>query len=157
MNVLHTIDGLTELTLTSEEGVAAVDTTIGTPPAGSEFTLTATALSATTIVLAWTRNTDVTVTGWEYRRKQGSGAYGAWADIPRHPARGPEGAWNTNAVSITDLTAGTAYTFQVRAKKGKRGGKREQRSDGYHGRVGGVFWNAHFDCEGKHGRAFGRC
>ena len=117
VNVLHTIDGLTELTLTSEEGVAAVDTTIGTPPAGSEFTLTATALSATTIVLAWTRNTDVTVTGWEYRRKQGSGAYGAWADIPAiRPGAG--GAWNTTAVSITDLTAGTAYTFQVRAKKG---------------------------------------
>ena len=48
------------------------------------------------------------VTGYEYRRKAGTGSFGAWADIPGSDR-------DTTGYTVTRLTNGTLYTFEVRA------------------------------------------
>ena len=48
------------------------------------------------------------VTGYEYRRKTGTGSFGAWADIPGSDR-------DTTEYTVTRLTNGTLYTFEVRA------------------------------------------
>ena len=46
---------------------------------------------------------------WEYRQKAGSGEYGAWTAIPNSTA-------GTTSYTVTNLTNGQTYTFQVRGK-----------------------------------------
>ena len=48
--------------------------------------------------------------GWQYRQKEGSEDYGDWTDIAGSGSA-------TNSHVVTGLTAGSAYTFQIRAKK----------------------------------------
>ncbi len=79
------------------------------PPTG----LTATA-GETTIDLAWTppaRYGGSAITKHQYREKEGSGTYGSWTDIPSSAA----GEANANSYTVTGLTLGTTYTYEVRA------------------------------------------
>ena len=63
------------------------------------------------IRLAWTTPNDSTITHWEYRRKQGTGAYTGWTPMA-----------GTNAQSVNHLLrnqpTGVALAFQVRAVNG---------------------------------------
>ena len=58
--------------------------------------------------LDWTNPGDATITKYQYRQKKGSGGFGNWTDITGSGA-------TTVAHTVTGLTGGTAYTFQVRA------------------------------------------
>ncbi len=58
--------------------------------------------------LSWTDPGDATITKWQYRRKEGTGSYGAWMDVPSSGA-------GTTHYDVGDLTNGTTYGFQVRA------------------------------------------
>ncbi len=49
-------------------------------------------------------------TGWQYRQKQGAGAFGAWIDIAGSGAR-------TASHDVTGLTNGETYAFRVRAMR----------------------------------------
>ena len=65
----------------------------------------------TQVTLSWTAFDDggSTITKFEYRQKT-SGSYGSWMDISNSPS--------TVSHTVTGLTTGTAYTFQVRAMNG---------------------------------------
>ena len=65
----------------------------------------------TQVTLSWTAFNDggSTITKFEYRQKT-SGSYGSWMDISNSPS--------TVSHTVTGLTTGTAYTFQVRAMNG---------------------------------------
>ena len=60
------------------------------------------------VTLAWLNPQDATVTGYQVRYAEAGAAQSAWSDI------GGSGAATTSH-AVTDLTDGTAYTFQVRA------------------------------------------
>src|SRR5207249_1422006 len=82
--------------------LAAADTTPPTAPSG----LTATAASTTQINLAWTPSDDnVSVTGYLVERCQGSGCT-TFAQIA---------SVTTTTFNNTGLTAGTTYSYRVRA------------------------------------------
>src|SRR5205823_3988524 len=84
---------------------APPDTTPPTAPAG----LTATTVSTTQINLAWTASTDnVGVTGYLVERCQGSGCT-TFVQIT---------SVTTTTFSNTGLTAGTSYSYRVRATDG---------------------------------------
>ncbi len=70
-------------------------------------TPTATELSGQ-VTLTWTDPGDATITKWQYRQKAGSAAWGSEMDIPGSGS-------STTEHTITGLTDGTAYQFQVRA------------------------------------------
>ena len=57
--------------------------------------------------LSWDALTGVS--GWQFRQKAGSGTYGAWTDITGSDS-------TTDSHAVTGLTAGSSYTFQIRAK-----------------------------------------
>ncbi len=59
----------------------------------------------------WTPVGDTAITGWQFRQKTGNAAYVSWADIS-----GSDAATRTH--TVTGLTNGTPYTFQVRATSG---------------------------------------
>ena len=65
----------------------------------------------TQVTLSWTAFYDggSNITKFEYRQKT-SGSYGSWMDISNSPS--------TVSHTVTGLTTGTAYTFQVRAMNG---------------------------------------
>ena len=65
------------------------------------------------------------MTQWQYRQKEGAGAYGAWQSAVGGVALSTEHV-------VTGLTGGTSYTFQVRAAN--TGGRRLR--TGEHGGVG---------------------
>ena len=77
---------------------------------GSTLAPAAPSLSAapgeTRVALTWDNPANNTIDKYEYRRKTGTGGYGAWIDI---------GGASTTAYTVTGLTSSTAYTFQVRA------------------------------------------
>ena len=85
----------------------------GTPPAAP------TGLTVTPgnrlVVLSWSDPNNAGITGWQYRQKAGDGAWGAWTDI------GSSGA-TTTSHTVSGLNNGTAYVFQVRARKGNVNG-----------------------------------
>ena len=85
----------------------------GTPPAAP------TGLRVTPgnrlVVLSWSDPNNAGITGWQYRQKAGGGAWGAWTDI------GSSGA-TTTSHTVSGLNNGTAYVFQVRARKGNVNG-----------------------------------
>ena len=60
------------------------------------------------VALAWANPNDTTITKYQYRQKEGSGAFGNWKNISGSDA-------STTSYDVTGLTVGTAYTFQVRA------------------------------------------
>ncbi len=89
-------------TLTVTYTPPAPDTQAPTAPAG----LTATALTSTQINLSWTASTDnVAVTGYQIERCQGAGCSNFTPLI----------TVTTTSYSNTALTAGTAYSYRVRA------------------------------------------
>ena len=61
------------------------------------------------VTLAWSAGGDggSRVTKHQYRQQAGSGGYGPWTDIP--------GGANAARFTVTGLTNGTTYTFEVRA------------------------------------------
>ena len=91
----------------SPSASATPATVPATPP-----TLTATA-GNTRVTLAWTNGGDggSPITGHQYRQQAGSGVFDNWLPIP---ASAPEGL-NGTSYTVTGLTNGTSYTFQVRA------------------------------------------
>ncbi|MCY4181541.1 MAG: fibronectin type III domain-containing protein, partial [Gammaproteobacteria bacterium] len=77
------------------------------PPAG----LTATA-GTTQVTLSWTNPSDNTISGYQYRQGQGSPlAWGMWTEIVGSGA-------TTTSATVTGLTNGTQYSFEVRAVNG---------------------------------------
>ena len=83
------------------------------PPAAPTG-LTATAGSGQ-VTLSWTAPNNSTIDNWQYRRKAGTSSFGSWMDIPNSTA-------TTTAYTVTSLTNGTAYTFEVRAVAGTANG-----------------------------------
>ena len=65
------------------------------------------------VSLLWTvpASNGSAITEFQYRQKEGSGAYGGWLDVP---GSGPL----TSGYPVPNLTNGTEYTFQVRAVNG---------------------------------------
>ena len=84
---------------------ATAATPVGAPPPG---TMMAEAGNAQ-VDLSWSSGGSggSDITGWEYRQKDSNG-YGAWMAIADSDA-------NTTSHTVTDLSNGIAYTFQVRA------------------------------------------
>ena len=60
------------------------------------------------VALSWDDPSDDTITKYQYRQKEGSGGFGNWTDITGSGA-------TTTSHTVTSLTNGTAYSFQVRA------------------------------------------
>ena len=67
------------------------------------------------LTLSWTAGGDggSPVTGWEYRERQPGGDWGAWTGICT--AASDTGCASRSSHTVTGLTNGTTYTFQVRA------------------------------------------
>ena len=65
------------------------------------------------VTLTWRTpdNGSKTITGYEYRLKEGMGPFGAWTAIPNSGPR-------TTSYTVGSLTSGTVYTFEVQAKNG---------------------------------------
>ena len=82
------------------------------PPAAPTG-LTATAGSGQ-VTLSWTAPNNSTISGYQYRQKAGSGSFGSWTDIPNSDAK--------TTHTVTGLTVGTEYTFEVRAVAGTANG-----------------------------------
>ncbi len=84
---------------------------IGAPTAGA---LNARA-GDTQVVLSWAgaASSGSTITGWQYRQRQGDGGYGGWTDIENS---GPATASHT----VTGLSNGIGYRFAVRAATANR-------------------------------------
>ena len=95
---------------------AAAQAEAATPGApNAPATLSASADADEQITLAWTAGaaiTDVTVTGFEYRKRaSGDATWGDWTTIPDSG----DGEANRSSYSATGLDFGTNYEFQVRA------------------------------------------
>ena len=60
------------------------------------------------VTLAWANPSNASITGWQYRRKEGEGVYGGWTAIPGSGA-------STTSHEVLDLTSRTKYTFRIRA------------------------------------------
>ncbi len=83
------------------------------PPAapGAPTGLTATA-GDRQVVLAWTDPSNADITAWEVRQGSGSPlSWGSWTEIASSTA-------TTTTHTVTGLTNGTAYSFELRAKAG---------------------------------------
>ena len=61
-------------------------------------------------VLSWTNPNDSAITKWQYRKQESGQAYGDWTDVPSSSAA-------TTTYTVTSLTNGTTYAFEVRAFK----------------------------------------
>ena len=61
-------------------------------------------------MLKWADPGDGAITGWQYRRKEGTQPYGAWQNIQNSDA-------STTSHTVTGLTNNTTYSFRVRALK----------------------------------------
>ena len=125
----HTVTGLTKGT-TYTFAVRAVNgagstesdsrsvTIIGQSAVPDSFTAVA---GDEQVWLGWRSPADFTISGYEYRQKEGTDAFGDWQAIP--------GSRSGTAFHIvTGLTNGTSYTFQVRAVNaaGESGSSGEQ-------------------------------
>ncbi len=96
----------------SENVTIEVDTGGSTDPLPPPANLAATA-GVGQVLLAWTDPDDDTITGYQVRYSDRGAALPAWSD--RHNITSTA---STTSHPVTGLTDGTAYTFQVRAKKG---------------------------------------
>ena len=118
----HTVTGLTNGTAYafqiravagSAEG-AASGTVQATPRFDAPAGLTATA-GDTQVTLAWTDPSDNAISGYQFRQRAGSAAWGSWTAISGSGA-------DTTSHTVTGLTNGTAYSFEVRAVNGAASG-----------------------------------
>ncbi len=80
-------------------------TIIGQPAAPDSFTAVA---GDEQVWLGWRSPADFTISGYEYRQKEGTGAFGVWQKIPGSRS-------GTTFHIVTGLTNDTSYTFRVRA------------------------------------------
>ena len=80
-------------------------TIVGTPAAPDSFSAVA---GDGQVWLGWRSPADFTISGYEYRQKEGTDAFGDWQTIPGSRA-------GSTFHIVTGLTNGTPYTFQVRA------------------------------------------
>ena len=112
----HTVTGLSNGTrytfavravnATGNGLVATVNATpIAVPAAPTALSATA---GATEVALTWDDPENDTITGYQYRQATGSGASLDWSDISDSSA-------TTITHTVTGLTNGTAYSFEVRA------------------------------------------
>ena len=119
--VAHTISSLAEgtaysvtLRASNSAGASAASTavsaTTGTNPPAQTTGLLA-SVSGTTLSLTWDDPSDSTITGYQYRTKAGTAAYGSWATITGSGA-------STTSTDITGLSNSTIYSVQVRAVNG---------------------------------------
>ena len=114
--VSHTVTGLFE-GVTYTFAVSAINSTgstesdsrsvtiVGTPAAPDSFSAVA---GDGQVWLGWRSPADFTISGYEYRQKEGTDAFGDWQTIPGSRA-------GSTFHIVTGLTNGTSYTFQVRA------------------------------------------
>ena len=63
---------------------------------------------AARVALTWTDPNNSSITRWQFRRKEGTNAWGPWTRIDGSGA-------STTAQTVTGLTNGTEYRFRVRA------------------------------------------
>ena len=63
------------------------------------------------ITLSWANADNTAITRYQFRQKAGTGNYSSWTDITNSSA-------TTTTHTVTRLTNGTAYSFQVRARAG---------------------------------------
>ncbi len=80
------------------------------PPPAKPTGLTATAGNGV-VGLAWADPENSDITAYQYRQRAGGGSWSTWLPIPSSGA-------GTTAYTVTGLTNGTAYGFQVRALAG---------------------------------------
>ena len=91
----------------SEASVMVNDNDVPLPAKPAGFTAAA---GDEEVTLSWTDPKNSDITGYQFRQKAGSNSYGPWTDISNSAAAVTH--------TITGLTNGTAYTFQVRAVAG---------------------------------------
>ena len=91
----------------SEASVMVNDNDVPPPAKPTGFTATA---GDRQVTLSWNNPGNSEITGYQFRQKAGSNSYGPWTDISNSAAAVTH--------TITGLTNGTAYTFQVRAVAG---------------------------------------
>ena len=125
----HTVTGLTKGT-TYTFAVRAVNgagstesdsrsvTIIGQPASPDSFTAVA---GDEQVWLGWRSPADFTISGYEYRQKEGTGDFDVWQKIPGSRS-------GTTFHIVTGLSNDTSYTFQVRAANaaGESDASREQ-------------------------------
>ena len=86
---------------------STVTANVATPVKPETPTASASSTSVTLVSSVWSEGT-TSVTRWEYKQKIGTGQYGSWTTFSTS---------NTSSLNhtISDLTAGTKYTYKVRA------------------------------------------
>ena len=110
--VLRNLEPDTEYTVRVSSGGVLGEATGRTPlPAPAKPAGFAAAAGNARAMLSWTDPGDADVTKHQYRRRAGGGAWGAWTDIPDSA---PGGA-NAASWTVTALTNGVTYAFQLRA------------------------------------------
>ena len=78
------------------------------PPAPAQATGLTAKVGNAQVTLSWEDPDNATISKWQVQRKEGSGSYGAWVDVPDSGA-------TTTSHTVTGLTNGTAYSFKIRA------------------------------------------
>ena len=125
----HTVTGLTKgttytFTVRAVNGDGSTEsdsrsvTIIGQSAVPDSFTAVA---GDEQVWLGWRSPADFTISGYEYRQKEGTGAFGVWQKIPGSRS-------GTTFHIVTGLSNDTSYTFQVRAANaaGESDASREQ-------------------------------
>ena len=125
----HTVTGLTQgvtygFRVRAVNGAGSTEsdsrsvTIIGQPAVPDSFTAVA---GDEQVWLGWRSPADFTISGYEYRQKEGTGAFGVWQKIPGSRS-------GTTFHIVTGLSNDTSYTFQVRAANaaGESDASREQ-------------------------------
>ncbi len=69
------------------------------------------------VVLMWDHADDISIQGWEFRRKEAGGRYGSWTAVPGSGA-------DTTTHTVRGLENGTGYVFQIQAFNGAGTGRR---------------------------------